>query len=69
MGFVDIKEFDFIDKPPVNSLDSAIRDLELYQAIEGKDGPITEIGREVGLIFVLFFVMNQLTFHANVNII
>lgn len=51
MGFVDITEFDFIDKPPTHSLQNAIKELQLYQAIEGTNGPITEIGKQVCLYF------------------
>lgn len=52
MGFVDVKEFDFIDKPPADSLQTAVKDLELFQAIEGVNGPITEIGKQVSLFSI-----------------
>lgn len=55
MGFNDINEFDFIDKPPKENLDSALKDLEMFQAIEGQKGPITEIGKQVCFFLKSFF--------------
>ncbi len=51
MGFTNLDEFDFIDKPPPEIIEEAISELELFGAIEeGKGGCITETGRKVRFV-------------------
>lgn len=46
MGFINIFEIDFLDNPPRETIQEAIDELLLYQAIDAK-GEITEIGHKV----------------------
>lgn len=52
MGFIDIFEIDFLDNPPRETIQEAINELLLYQAIDA-EGEITEIGHKVRLIVLL----------------
>lgn len=50
MGFNDIHEINFLDNPPRETIQEAIDELKLYQALD-ENGHITEIGHKVNTAF------------------
>ena len=49
IGIKDISKFDFLDPPPTDAIDGALRQLNLLGAIEMTDNAVelTEIGKKM----------------------